>query len=74
MENKQPRHYQDGCSVPISVIFSFILAWALCGLAITEYQRSNMRYKMEKIKYEKFMDSVQRHDSTMRILNQSKGR
>lgn len=73
MENQKPQHYRDGCSVPISVIFSCVLAWALCGLAINEYRRSNMRYKMEKIKYERFMDSVQKHDSAMRVLNQTNG-
>lgn len=73
VENQKPQHYRDGCSVPISVFFGFVLAWALCGLAIAEYQRSIMRYKMEKIKYERFMDSVQKHDSEMRVLSQTNG-
>lgn len=41
-------------------ILILVLLCALCGITITECQRSKMRYDMDKIKYDKFMDSIKK--------------
>lgn len=69
MGQNNSRYYQDGCTVPISVLFSFLLAGGLIGIAYSEYGRSKIRYDMEKIKYERFMDSIKKIDSTKYLLN-----
>ena len=51
----------DSC---MSGILRIVLLSALCGLAMTECQRSKMRYNIDKIKYEKFIDSVNKQKNS----------
>jgi len=60
-------------NVPLTGCFTVILLSALCGIAITECQRSKLRYEMDEIRYKKFMDSINaKHaDATTFVLNQN---
>ena len=71
METKNNNEAKRGCSIPISVFFSMLLATSLCAIALNEYSRSKIRLKKDKIIYERFMDSIKRHDSIMLNLNKN---
>lgn len=66
------RYNHDGCTIALTVVFNIVLACAVCGIAMTECQRSKMRYDIDKIKYEKFMDSIaQQKQITVYIFNKN---
>ena len=73
MEQKQ-NNQRTLFRIPITVVLEIILLCALCGIGIKECKRADLRLKRDKIIYERFMDSIKKHNSTMYILNQPRGR
>lgn len=43
---------------PLARILTVVLLCTLCGIGIKECKRADLRLKRDKIKYERFMDSV----------------
>jgi hypothetical protein len=60
--------------IPFKGCFSVILLSALCGIAINECGRSEMRFERDKILHERFLDSINslKADTTTYIFNQQK--
>lgn len=55
--------------MPINIILEIILLCALCGIGTKECKRADLRLKRDKIKYERFMDSIKHRDSMTLVLN-----
>ncbi len=73
-QNTDNKNQRTLFSIPINVMLEIILLCALCGIGIKECKRADLRLKRDKIKYERFMDSIKKHDSAMCFLNQTNGR
>lgn len=62
------QHIKFDLTWPLNGFLTLLLLTTFCGIAIKEYKRSDMQLEQEKIKYEKFLDSVDTQKSDTTIL------
>ena len=63
-------------TIPLHGCLVVILLGALCGIAVNECKRSQIRLRNDEIKHERFMDSIadQRANMTYVVKNQQQPR
>lgn len=62
--------------MPLTTIFEMILLGALCCIGVKECKRADLRLEREKIKHERFMDSINKikNNSTAYLCSQQRER